>query len=135
MDPAPSTTTPTRQPRRGRAKAAAALLVLALAVIAYVVLRPDASGPQKIAPRATVASFRGEGDATTKTFRVREGWRIDWMNEGKRFSFSITGDRNLGTVVMQKEPGSGTTTPVGSGTFRLVIKAKGAWSVRIMQAR
>jgi hypothetical protein len=45
----------------------------------------------------------------------------------------MSGDRDLGTVVEQDEPGSGVTSPVGGGTFRLEIEAEGAWKIQIVQ--
>jgi hypothetical protein len=111
------------------------VLVLAAAIVGgYVLLKPG-SNEEQLTQRTRVTSFRGTGNETTDTFRVTKPWRVDWKSTGKRFAFAITGDRDFGTVIDRKKPGSGTTSAVGTGTYRLVIKAKGAWSVRISEER
>ena len=80
-----------------------------------------------------IAQFDGDGDKTTQAFTVTEGWQIQWETSGTSFDFAITGDRDFGTVIEQDGPGSGITSPVGSGSFRLEITAEGRWSVHIVQ--
>ena len=89
-----------------------------------------------VSPRgATVASFSGDGDQVTASFRVREGWRIQWQNTGSGFAMAIDGDQNMGTVVRVEAPDSGLTAPPSKGTFHLEITAEGAWTVSILQGR
>ena len=83
--------------------------------------------------RAVSTEFRGHGDETTDTFEVDRGWRILWETTGRAFQFAITGDRDFGTVIDRDGPGSGVTSPVGAGTFRLEITARGPWSIQIIQ--
>jgi hypothetical protein len=84
-------------------------------------------------PGSTVASFSGEGNQTTDSFSVREGWSIQWQSEGQSFSYAIRGDRDFGTVITVDEPTSGVTNPTGSGTYHLEITAEGAWQVDVIQ--
>lgn len=86
-----------------------------------------------VSPIRSVTEFNGTADETTDAFQVHEGWQLHWETTGEAFAFAITGDRNFGTVVRQEGPGSGITSPIGAGIFRLEIKAKGPWSVRIIQ--
>jgi hypothetical protein len=136
MDPRTESATESRPPqgppKRRLRLVLVVFLIAAIAVVGYVLTRPDSSD-QAPPNRTTVASFQGTGDDTTETFNVTKSWRIDWKSTGKRFAFAITGDRDFGTVIDRKEPGSGITTAEGTGTFRLVIKAKGSWSARILQ--
>jgi hypothetical protein len=120
------------QPRRRGPAIAIVLVVLAVAAVgAYFLLKPDSDdGPPQ---RRVVASFSGSGNDTTQTFRVTKPWRIEWRNAGKRFAIAITGDRDFGTVVEREKPGAGVTTAEVAGTFRLVVKAKGAWSAKVLQ--
>ena len=135
MDPRPESTAdnrPSGRPPKRRAWLVIAFVIAAIAIGGYLLTKTD---PADKAPpkRTTVASFQGTGDETTEKFDVTKSWRIDWKSSGKRFAFAITGDRDFGTVIDRKKPGSGITTAEGTGTYRLVIKAKGAWSVRILQ--
>lgn len=125
-----------REGRRWWATGIVIAVVVVLGIGGYLLFRPSSGGrpaPTTKDTRTTVASFSGTGDKTTPTFKVREGWQIQWKNTGKSFSFAITGDRDFGTVINQKKPGSGVTSPVGSGKFRLNIKAVGGWSIQILQ--
>jgi hypothetical protein len=111
---------------------AIAVLVLISAIAYWFVTQGPGVGI--ISPRGSaVAEFSGDGDQTTESFSVREGWSIHWENSGSEFSFAITGDRDFGTVIDQDEPGSGVTSPVGEGTYQLEIQAEGPWEVRIVQ--
>lgn len=119
--------------RTTTAAAAAVVGLIVLAAIGYwfLTLGP---GQTLVSPAgSTVAEFSGEGDQTTDEFEVREGWAIHWENSGESFSFAITGDRDFGTVIDQSEPGSGVTSPVGAGAYRLEIAAEGPWAIRIVQ--
>jgi hypothetical protein len=84
-------------------------------------------------PRSDVAQFRGEGDQTTDSFTVRGQWQVHWENRGDSFSFAISGDQDLGTIVNQEEPGSGVTSVVAAGTFHVEVVAEGSWTIRIEQ--
>lgn len=89
-----------------------------------------------ISPRgSTVASFSGDGDLTTASFRVREGWRIRWQGHGDRFAMTILGDANLGTVVDISEPGEGLTAPPTGGTFHVEVRSSGPWTLVVTQGR
>jgi hypothetical protein len=82
---------------------------------------------------SVVAEFSGEGNHTTDAFQVDGRWRIHWETTGERLRFAIVGDRDLGTVVRQRGPGSGTTVSVAVGSFQIEIRAQGAWSVQVTQ--
>lgn len=111
-----------------------ALVVLAAVSLgAYVLLGKPNGGPSGTTAPGVIAQFDGDGDKTTDTFQVDEGWQIQWETTGKAFSFAITGDKDFGTVIQQEGPGSGITSPVGSGTYRLEIIADGPWSVQVLQ--
>ena len=121
------------EPRRRGPWFVIAVVVLAVAATGvYFLLRPGSDGEPR-AQRTAVASFNGSGNDTTQMFRVTKPWRIEWRNAGKRFAIAITGDRDFGTVVERSKPGAGVTTAEVTGTFRLVVKAKGTWSAKILQ--
>lgn len=127
----------TETPPRRRVLLSASLLVLVVALVLgglYLLTRDDSERFNRI-ERETVVTFRGDRDATTKRFKVREDWRIDWKHTGDKFAFSIVGGPDFGTVVNQKKPGQGSTTPVGQGTFRLKIKANGPWKIFILEPK
>jgi hypothetical protein len=107
----------------------AVLAILAAAAYWYFNLGPGRPSPAG----SLVAEFEGTGNTTTDPFTVRSGWRIDWENSGDLFSFAITGDRDFGTVVEQTEPGSGSTSPTGAGTFQLNVTAQGSWRIQVFQ--
>ena len=74
-------------------------------------------GQQLLSPAgSTVADFAGDGDQTTPSFDVREGWAIHWESTGEAFAFTIEGDRDFGTVIDIDQPDNGVTSPTGSGT-------------------
>ena len=111
----------------------ALLIVIATAIGAYWFVT---QGPgQRIVspPGANIVEFNGEADQTTSTFAVRGQWQVHWENQGDQFSFAITGDKDLGTIVDQTEPGSGVTNVVAAGTFRLDVHARGPWTIQITQ--
>ena len=108
------------------------LLVLAVVGLGsyYFLTRGTASSTPA---RTDVASFSGDGDEVTESFLVTEPWQIHWETEGEIFTFAIGGDRDYGVVIEQDGPGSGVTSPVGSGTFHLEVNAEGPWRVQIFQ--
>ena len=129
------TTAPERPRRTNTIIIVIVLLCAAALVTGFVLLRspggPTENGETK---RTVVAKFAGDGNEVTDRFDVDEGWQIHWETEGKGFRFSIDGEKfDYGTVIKEKRAGSGVTSPVGAGTFRLNVKAKGPWSVQIIQ--
>jgi hypothetical protein len=109
----------------------AILLVVTIATYWFVTQGP---GQRLISPHgADVGDFSGMTDQTTAEFTVRGQWQVHWENDGERFKFAIRGDRDLGTIVDQSEPGSGVTNVVAAGTFRLDVNADGPWTIRITQ--
>lgn len=119
--------------RRWPVRIAVLIGLLVMASVAYW-LMTEGPGQALLSPAgSTVADFSGEGDQTTDAFEVREGWSIHWENTGETFAFAISGDRDFGTVIQQQEPGSGVTSPVGEGSYRLEIVADGPWTIQIVQ--
>jgi hypothetical protein len=84
-------------------------------------------------PGSQLSEFSGTGNQTTTSFAVRGQWQIHWENTGRSFSFSVEGDRDLGTIIDQDGPGSGVTAVVADGEYHLVITAEGDWKVDITQ--
>jgi hypothetical protein len=112
------------------------LVVVAVIAIVAIGYWAATAGPAQslISPRgSTITEVTGDGNQTTPSFKVREGWAIHWEGKGKSFAFEIKGDRDFGTVIDIDEPGSGVTSPTGAGTFNLVVTADGPWSVTITQ--
>jgi len=133
------------EPSTGRRPLALALLVLivvAAAVGAFFAFRGDdhktpsnAASTRSGSPgaeREVVAELNGDGDKETKSFTVKDGWEIRWETTGASLQVAITGDRDFGTVINQVDAGGGATYPVGSGTFRLAIKARGPWTIKVV---
>lgn len=89
----------------------------------------QAGGP----PGSTVADLSGNANAESETFFVRSGWQIHWETEGERFEYAIEGDRSIGTVISQDGPGSGITSPVPAGNFRIIVRADGPWRIQVIQ--
>ena len=115
-----------------------AWLAVGLAAIVIILLGywflTRGPGVELLSPTgSTVTGFTGEGDMTTGTFQVRDGWAIHWESTGDRFAFAIRGDRDFGTVIDVDEPESGVTSPTGAGAFHLEITAAGPWSITIAQ--
>ena len=109
-------------------------IVVIVAVLAAYWFVTQGPGQQLLSPRgSTVAEFSGDGDQTTSPFQVREGWAIHWDSTAAHFAFAIRGDRDFGTIIDIDEPGSGVTSPTGSGSYNLEITADGPWSIRITQ--
>ena len=136
MDPqSPSATESARdakRPRRGRI--AVGVIVLAVVgVLVYVLLKPDGDKTSRPPARSVVASFSGRANESTKAFKVRKGWRIEWSHTGKKFAFAIHGDHDFGTVIDQKKPGSGVSSPAVSGTYSLEVTANGPWRIQIVE--
>lgn len=118
--------------RRVRSIILLLLLVAVGAAVYWLVFHGP--GQALISPAGSaVIELSGDGDQVTDEFRVREGWSIHWENVGDEFAFAITGERDFGVVVEQTEPGSGVTSPVGGGTYRLEVQADGPWTIRIVQ--
>lgn len=112
------------------------VVLAAVAVGLYVVWSSrsnGADGSDQSADPNVVAELAGDGDETTDSFDVDEGWQIHWENTGERFAFAITGDTDFGTVIEQDGPGNGITSPVGSGTFQMEVSAEGSWEIQIIQ--
>lgn len=112
--------------------------VAGLALVVGLVVSFFSYGPgwPIVSPRgSTVASFSGDSDLTTESFRVREGWRIQWESTGATFAMGIDGDLNMGTVVSVEGPETGLTAPPSKGTFHLEIRASGPWTATILQGR
>jgi hypothetical protein len=110
----------------------AAVAVIAIAAGGYWYLTSGPGVRLTSAPGSTVADFKGNGNQTTGTFQVREGWRIDWQHDST-FEFAIRGDRDFGAVINEQGSGSGVTSPVGGGTFNLVVTASGPWEIKVIQ--
>ena len=110
----------------------AGVLVLAVVGLASYYFLTRGTAPNAPA-RTDVVSFSGDGDDMTESFSVTEPWQIHWETEGETFTFAIAGDREYGVVIEQDGPGSGVTSPVGSGTFHLEVTAEGRWRVQIFQ--
>jgi hypothetical protein len=109
----------------------AILMVVTLGAYWFVTQGP---GQQLLSPRGTeVSDFSGTKDQTTAEFTVRGQWQVHWQTEADSFKFAIRGDRDLGTIVDETEPGSGVTNVVAAGTFHLDVSADGPWSIRITQ--
>jgi hypothetical protein len=121
---------PRRMSNRAVGLAVAAVVLVAAGYGIYYLFGHGTGAPP---PRTDVAEFSGDSSQTTDSFSVQEPWQIHWETEGESFSYAIEGDRDYGTIIEQDGPGSGVTSPVGSGTFHLVITADGPWTVRIFQ--
>ena len=96
----------------------------------YALAGPGRAGG---APGSVIGEFSGTDDQTTPSFLARRGWQIQWESEGDQFEYAIRGDVDIGTVVDQGGPGSGITSPVPSGNFRLEVRASGPWTIRVTQ--
>lgn len=115
---------------------AAGILLAGLLILGGYWFFSEGPGWRIISPRgATVASFSGDGDQLTQSFRVREGWRIQWASTGSAFEMAIDGDRNMGTVVQVAGPEDGLAAPPSAGTFHLEITATGSWTITVLQGR
>ena len=80
-----------------------------------------------------ILAINGSKDMTSEPFTVKEGWQIQWQTDGSAFSFGLSGDQDIGTVIDEPGPASGVTSvPVG-GTFKLEVKAKGPWKITVRQ--
>lgn len=119
--------------RGGNRAVALAVAALVLFASGFGLFYLFGRGSDEPPPRTDVAEFSGDSNETTGSFSVEEPWQIHWETDGESFSYAIEGDRDYGTVIEQEGPGSGVTSPVGSGTFRLVITADGPWTVQIFQ--
>jgi hypothetical protein len=119
--------------RRRRVAAVALVGVVAILVVGYWFLFLGPGRAILSPPGSTVASFTGDANQITTSFTVRDGWAINWQSSGSSFAFAIKGDRDYGTVVNNAGPGSGITSPAGSGTFHLEVTAVGPWTIDITQ--
>ncbi len=114
------------------------IAVAAILMLAAVMYWAFTAGPgvALLSPAGSVvAEFKGAADQRTGDYKVREGWQIEWSTEGRSFAFTINGDRDFGKVIDQHEPGSGVTSPVGSGQFYLEVTADGPWAITIRQGQ
>lgn len=121
---------------RRRSRLLPGLLVVAVIAIVAIGYWAATAGPAQslVSPRgSTITEFSDDGNQTTPSFKVREGWAIHWDAKGKSFAFEIKGDRDFGKVIDIDEPGSGVTSPTGGGTFHLEVTADGPWSIKITQ--
>lgn len=122
-----------RRTGTGRPLVIGLVVLLVVAVTGFWFLT-QGPGQRLLSPAgSTVAEFGGDSNETTSSFDVREGWAIHWESAGEAFAFAIEGNRDFGTVIDIDEPGSGVTSPTGSGTQHLVIVAEGPWTVTITQ--
>lgn len=122
-----------QQRRRPGSLLFAIVVVVILAGGAYWYL---AQGPGRslLSPSGSaVVRLSGDGDQTTESFTVRQGWAIEWDSSGDAFAFAIRGDRDFGTVIDVVEPGNGVTSPTGEGTFHLEVAAEGPWTITVKQ--
>jgi hypothetical protein len=111
---------------------AAALVIGAVALIGgwVFLLGPlRAGGP----PTSVIVDLSGTTNASSDVFLARRGWQIQWQTEADHFQLAIHGEPDLGTAVDQEGPGSGITSPVPNGDFRLEVTADGPWSLRVIQ--
>lgn len=122
-----------RRNRRVGLLLGAAILLAVAVVVLLIILNSRGDEGENRTGGGVVAEFAGEGDQTTNRFQVDQGWQIHWETTGERFAFAITGDTDYGTVIEQEGPGSGITSPVGSGSFRLEVTAEGSWDVTVVQ--
>jgi hypothetical protein len=112
------------------------LTVAALAIVVlsglglWSVVGPGRAGG---APGSILVAIRGDADATSEPFHVREGWQIEWENTGQYFSYTIHGDVEFGQVIAQNGPGSGITSPVPVGEFWIEVASQGPWTVTVIQ--
>jgi hypothetical protein len=97
---------------------------------------PTAS-PQstEVSPLPTLLTFGGSANQVSEPFDAMPGWQIQWQTDGGQFSFAVTGDQNLGTVIDQPGPASGLISIAPGGTFRVSVNAKGPWRIVVSQGR
>jgi hypothetical protein len=123
--------------RRGVSRWIASIVLVIAVLVTFVGVYwffTQGPGLQIVSPAgSTVAAFGGEGNQTTATFKVREGWGIQWESQGTQFAFAIQGDRDFGKVIDINEPGTGVTSPTGAGSFHLEVTANGPWTISITQ--
>ena len=121
-------------PRSSRATPIAIGVAVAIALVGGYWFMAQGPGRQLLSPPgSTVLEAAGDADQTTPAFSVREGWAIEWESSGTRFAFAIRGDRDFGTVISIDEPGNGTTSPTGAGSFHIEVDADGPWSIKVTQ--
>lgn len=108
------------------------LVLIALVALGYWAYQTAVRAPVSRPSAGTVANFSGDGDMTTEPFTVSEGWELHWSTKGSEFEMALS-DGSTRTLMTRNGPGSGTTVPQGFGTYRLVISAKGSWSVEVRQ--
>jgi hypothetical protein len=91
------------------------------------------ASPTATATSVTVFEMEGTGDATSEPFDASAGLRIEWKTTGKTFRIAMTGDQDLGTIVNQSGPASGSISVAVTGTFHLEVTADGPWSITVLQ--
>jgi hypothetical protein len=81
-----------------------------------------------------VTEFVGEGDETTDTFEVEDGWEMRWETTGESFQVELleVGGDSLGKVIDHKGEGGGSAYPSAEGELELAVSAEGPWSVRVI---
>jgi hypothetical protein len=92
---------------------------------------PSSAGPAISA--APVLELKGTGNKRSAQFDVLVGWQIQWETEADHIVVEATGEKPLGKVIDEDGPASGVTSPPEGGTYRLVITAKGPWSLTVIQ--
>jgi hypothetical protein len=91
----------------------------------------SSAGPDTSA--GPVLELKGTGNKRSAQFDVLVGWQIQWETEADHIVVEATGEKPLGKVIDEDGPASGVTSPPEGGTYRLVITAKGRWSLTVIQ--
>jgi hypothetical protein len=86
-------------------------------------------------PTPVLLTLDGAANEVSELFDAVPGWQIQWQTDGERFSFAVTGDQDLGTIVDQPGPASGLISIAPGGAFRISVKAKGSWRIVVSQGR
>jgi hypothetical protein len=94
---------------------------------------PSVAAPSPTQAREVLLDKQGSGDFTSETFVARQGWQIQWQTDAGTFDLAVHGDPDIGTISDHPGPVSGVVSPTATGTFQVVIKSDGPWSVTVMQ--
>lgn len=86
------------------------------------------------AEESAVKVLQGEGDWDSEVFTMEDPWHIAWSSEGSLLTIELhDGNGQLDDVVgNQIGGGEGTSPGLDPGTWRLAIRAVGAWQVRVV---